>query len=494
MTIALTPSLQHQDLSGASRIGQGGQQVRTGHCKSVSEEVEVWEADLEQAERDGEEEEAISLPPHQLLDAFPGLNVCAPMVRYSKLAFRALVARYDTHITTTPMILAREFSRNQTARDSDFTTNEVERGTYRLVPHQFQTEKERRLAEGLLQGSEGSEERQWSEKAPPQCGDDPAHGEHPDDGTDAEREKAATSRRLERKRVKVRGALVCQFASKDGITLADAAELVANSVDAVDLNCGCPQTWAYTEEIGSYLLRKPEIVRDMVRSVKARLGESYCVSVKIRVDSDLRLTDQLVRTALHAGASLLTIHGRTRHQASSHPVNLDAIKFAVDAANACGLRTAWGSSGGGASAFADGGSGGYVPCVANGDVWSLDEAIEWRSRTGTRGAMSARGLLANPALFAGYEKTPPEAVALFTQLATSWGMVSALSHRHLAYMLESSFTRRSDQIYFNSLGSMASITDYLEEEGYMRGVGGHVKVNQDGFGEVLRGLRITSRW
>lgn len=52
--------------------------------------------------------------------------IAGPMVRYSKLPFRELVRHFDTDIVYTPMILAREFVRNQTARDSDFSTNELD--------------------------------------------------------------------------------------------------------------------------------------------------------------------------------------------------------------------------------------------------------------------------------------------------------------------------------------------------------------------------------
>lgn len=48
--------------------------------------------------------------------------IAGPMVRYSKLPFRSLVRHFNTDIVYTPMILAREFVRNQTARDSDFST------------------------------------------------------------------------------------------------------------------------------------------------------------------------------------------------------------------------------------------------------------------------------------------------------------------------------------------------------------------------------------
>lgn len=122
--------------------------------------------------------EPLVLPPHHMLSAFRDVNVCAPMVRYSKLPFRAVVAQYETHITTTPMILATEFSRHPHARDADFSTNAAERGTFTMSQ----------------QGSSATE--------------------------------------------KVRGALVCQLAASEPGSLADAAELVSPFVDGIDLNCG----------------------------------------------------------------------------------------------------------------------------------------------------------------------------------------------------------------------------------------------------------------
>ena len=73
-----------------------------------------------------------TLPPDQLLREYDGINVAAPMVRYSKLPARFLFSRYETHITYTPMTLAREFAHSQIARDSDFTTNDRERGIFHM--------------------------------------------------------------------------------------------------------------------------------------------------------------------------------------------------------------------------------------------------------------------------------------------------------------------------------------------------------------------------
>ncbi|KAF2167975.1 hypothetical protein M409DRAFT_66001 [Zasmidium cellare ATCC 36951] len=56
-----------------------------------------------------------------------GVYVSAPMVRYSKLPFRLLARHSHVDITYTPMMLAHEFVRSATARNSDFTTHPLER-------------------------------------------------------------------------------------------------------------------------------------------------------------------------------------------------------------------------------------------------------------------------------------------------------------------------------------------------------------------------------
>lgn len=106
------------------------------------------------------------------------------------------------------------------------------------------------------------------------------------------------------------------------------------------------------------------------------LHSSYCFVVVRRPKSaigtgnpDDSLTNQLITTALSIGVSHITIHGRTRHQPSTAPVNHEAIKFAVECVK------------------------GEVPTVGNGDIWDLGDAVKMRE-TGVRGVMGARGLLA----------------------------------------------------------------------------------------------------
>uniref|UniRef100_A0A8C3BFA6 tRNA-dihydrouridine(20a/20b) synthase [NAD(P)+]-like n=1 Tax=Cairina moschata TaxID=8855 RepID=A0A8C3BFA6_CAIMO len=61
--------------------------------------------------------------PGELFRAGRLVKVCAPMVRYSKLAFRTLVRKYSCDLCYTPMIVAADFVRSAKARDSEFTTN-----------------------------------------------------------------------------------------------------------------------------------------------------------------------------------------------------------------------------------------------------------------------------------------------------------------------------------------------------------------------------------
>jgi tRNA-dihydrouridine synthase 4 len=144
------------------------------------------------------DEEAEELPaieqltPAQLLREFD-INVAAPMVRYSKLPFRQLVSEYNTHITHTPMLLAKEFARSHLAREADFSTNDSERGIFHLQ----------------------------------------------DNGALVSESLAVPGSRLRRR---IRGCLIAQFAANDPEYLSAATELIKPYVDAVGAYCSLSET------------------------------------------------------------------------------------------------------------------------------------------------------------------------------------------------------------------------------------------------------------
>uniref|UniRef100_F7EI29 tRNA-dihydrouridine synthase n=1 Tax=Xenopus tropicalis TaxID=8364 RepID=F7EI29_XENTR len=285
------------------------------------------------------------------------VRICAPMVRYSKLAFRTLVRKYDCDLCYTPMIIAADFVKSVKARDSEFTTNQ---------------------------------------------------GDRP---------------------------LIVQFAAKEAQVLADAASLVSPFASGIDLNCGCPQRWAMAEGYGACLINNPELVSDMVKQVRNQVGDpGFTISIKIRIHADISRTVDLCRKAEAAGVSWITVHGRT-HDERHQPVHYDAIKSIKESLS--------------------------IPVVANGDVKSLKEAENIREITGADGVMAARGLLANPAMFAGYEETPLACIQDWIDITLEHGTPFTCLHHHLIYMMER-ITSKQEKRVFNVLSSTSAVLDYLE--------------------------------
>ncbi|XP_075064906.1 tRNA-dihydrouridine(20a/20b) synthase [NAD(P)+]-like [Mixophyes fleayi] len=84
--------------------------------------------------------------PADLFSSRSTVKICAPMVRYSKLAFRTLVRKYGCDLCYTPMIVAADFVKSTKARDSEFTTNQ---GDQPLVV-QFAAKEAKVLADAAL--------------------------------------------------------------------------------------------------------------------------------------------------------------------------------------------------------------------------------------------------------------------------------------------------------------------------------------------------------
>lgn len=292
------------------------------------------------------------------------------MVRYSKLPFRMLIRDYGVDVSYTPMILAHEFIRSQTARDSDFTTCDLER----------------------LPTSDGR-----------------------------------------------RHALIAQFASSDATEFARAAELIAPWVDGVDLNCGCPQSWAIKEGIGCSLMEDLALVASLVRAAKERLHPSRSVSVKIRIHKDLKQTFAWVQAVEAAGVDFITIHGRTRSQRSSTAPDYEAIKMLKELVR--------------------------VPVLANGDVYSIDDAASIVGNTNVDGIMAARGILENPALFAGHVITPVDCIRRFLAYVVRYPIPFPLVLHHFSEITaRMPGMTKADRKLLMGCRDLIDLIDYTEDK------------------------------
>lgn len=77
------------------------------------------------------------------------------------------------------------------------------------------------------------------------------------------------------------------------------------------------------------------------------------------------------------------------------------------------------------------------------------------------GVMAARGLLANPAMFAGYEDTPLQCIWDWVDISVEQGTPFTCFHHHLIYMLER-VSSQPERKVFNSLSSTSAVIDYLQ--------------------------------
>ena len=148
--------------------------------------------------------------------------------------------------------------------------------------------------------------------------------------------------------------------------------------EVVDINMGCPVTKIYSNGEGSRLMEEPELAQKIV-SECVKSGKTITVKFRAGVYENELLAVDFAKRMEDAGASLITIHGRTREGMYSGPVHYDQIAKAKEAVK--------------------------IPVIANGGIFSVEDARLMIERTGADGVALARGALSNPLLFAELSKT-----------------------------------------------------------------------------------------
>jgi len=151
-----------------------------------------------------------------------------------------------------------------------------------------------------------------------------------------------------------------------------ARKAVAEGAQTVDINMGCPVNKITKKGGGSSLLRQPEVAAAIVEAVVQAVDVP--VSVKTRLgwsEEEINILDFAQRMEA-AGAQMLTLHGRTRAQGYNGKAQWHWIKRVKDILS--------------------------IPVIANGDIFSVDDAIRCLEETGADGVMCSRGTLGYPFL------------------------------------------------------------------------------------------------
>ena len=148
----------------------------------------------------------------------------------------------------------------------------------------------------------------------------------------------------------------------------------ASGADIIDINMGCPVPKVANSGDGSGLMKNPELAEAVARAVIRGAG-GLPVTVKFRLGWDKGSINcvEFARRLEGAGVSAVAVHGRTKTQMYAGRANWDYIKAVKQAVS--------------------------IPVIANGDVFSAEDAVHILDYTGADMAMIGRGCFGNPWIF-----------------------------------------------------------------------------------------------
>lgn len=164
-----------------------------------------------------------------------------------------------------------------------------------------------------------------------------------------------------------------QLFGGDPLVMANAAKIITNKYKKVfiDINMGCPvPKIAIRSCAGSSLLKDPEKVKEIVSSVVKAVEVPVTVKIRSGWDENSINAPQIAKIIEDAGASAITIHGRTRSQGFSGDVDLQIIKEVARVVK--------------------------IPVIGNGDIISYLDAQKMLDETECDAIMIGRGALGNP--------------------------------------------------------------------------------------------------
>lgn len=165
-----------------------------------------------------------------------------------------------------------------------------------------------------------------------------------------------------------------QLMGSDPVCLAEnAARLATLGPAGIDLNFGCPAKIVNRHGGGAALLRDPALLHAIVGAVRRAVPRLMPVSAKMRLGvDDPGRGLECAQAIAAAGADELVVHARTKADGYRPPAYWERIAE---------IRAAL-----------------AVPVVANGEIWTVDDALRCRARSGCDTLMLGRGMVADPGL------------------------------------------------------------------------------------------------
>lgn len=156
--------------------------------------------------------------------------------------------------------------------------------------------------------------------------------------------------------------------------MAEVAKSIENrEFDILDINMGCPVPKVVNNGEGSALLKSPDLIEQIVKSVSSAIKKPVTVKVRIGFENVPVDIVEIAKRVEDAGAAAIAVHGRTRQQYYSGTADWETIRRVKEAVT--------------------------IPVIGNGDVDSPLKAQALLKETGCDAVMIGRAVRGNPWLF-----------------------------------------------------------------------------------------------
>lgn len=170
-----------------------------------------------------------------------------------------------------------------------------------------------------------------------------------------------------------RPAAVQLFGSEPQTVAAAAVTAMEYKPDIIDINMGCPAPKISGNGAGSALMKNPDLCGEIVEEVCKAVDVPITVKFRKGWDDKSVNAVEVAKICEQAGASAITVHGRTREQFYSGKADLDIIAEVKKAVN--------------------------IPVIGNGDITNANDAAQMLEKTNCDMVMIGRGALGNPWIF-----------------------------------------------------------------------------------------------
>ncbi|HLD87173.1 MAG TPA: tRNA dihydrouridine synthase DusB [Candidatus Nanoarchaeia archaeon] len=152
----------------------------------------------------------------------------------------------------------------------------------------------------------------------------------------------------------------------------EAAKLVSDRFDVIDVNCGCPAWKVVKTGAGSAMLNDPEKIGEFIHRLSSAVDKPVTVKIRAGISEKTKNAVDVARLAEKNGAAAIAIHGRTQQQGYSGASDWDIIKRVKESVS--------------------------IPVIGNGDVFTPQDFKRRLEESGVDYIMVARGAMGNPYL------------------------------------------------------------------------------------------------